>query len=287
MKKFLLVSILFLSGFFSGCFDPDKNSAKLVTLAGQLATTATAPGTDPYTPPAPPPLENGLQIYDEFNFSWNESYSPDGLWCRSSWVATGNNLFTFANAQMLSSYSGATGGVLQLSVTANQLEGGEIQSVGDNGSSFGYGYYEVRMKLTNVSGCCVSFFWIQSPGYGPGEIDIEFLTNENDEWGSTSGTVWYSLHPYGGSDKHYLPFDPSADFHRYGFLWTPTHITFTVDGAAVRTYTDGIPDPAPGYIMANAWTGNPNWGGGPPAQRATSTYDWIKFYPDVTVIPPE
>ncbi len=35
---------------------------------------------------------------------------------------------------------------------------------------------------------------------------------------------------------------------------------------------------AKAYIMMNAWTGNPSWGGGPPSQDATSHYDFVKFY---------
>ena len=45
---------------------------------------------------------------------------------------------------------------------------------------------------------------------------------------------------------------------------------------------------ATGYIMMNTWSsGNPNFGGGPPAQDATSVYDWVKFYPNATSIPAE
>lgn len=233
-------------------------------------------------------------ISEEFDFQWlnGGSDSPDGLWRRSHWVATGNNLFTFDNAVIQSSDSGATGGVLLLTIRAEtsadgHLQGGELQSIGDAGSNCSYGYYETRMKLSNVPDGCVSFFWIQGPSYGPEEIDIEFLTNP-----SNSGTVDYTVHMADASEDHQqlkLDFDPSQAFHRYGFLWTQTLISYTVDGRVVHTVnkaSSAFPSHA-GYIMMNAWSGNPNWGGGPPATDATHVYDWVRFYKDATEVPAE
>jgi hypothetical protein len=37
--------------------------------------------------------------------------------------------------------------------------------------------------------------------------------------------------------------------------------------------------------VMNTWTGNPNWGGGPPAKDATTIYDWVHFYPDASSVP--
>ena len=68
---------------------------------------------------------------------------------------------------------------------------------------------------------------------------------------------------------------------------SPDAISYTVDGQVVQTYSRPACRNIPrnkGYIMVNAWTGNPNWGGGPPAKKATSMYDWIRFYPGATAI---
>lgn len=235
---------------------------------------------------------------EEFDFQWQNdgSYSPDGLWCRSSWPATGNNLFTFNNAIIQSSYPDAKGGVLLLTIQAALStdkscyqcpQGGELQSVGAKGSSFGYGYYEARMQLSSVQDGCVSFFWIQGPSYGPEEIDIEFLTDTQN-----SGTVDYSVHMPNSPEDHQqikLGFDPSQAFHRYGFLWTQTFISYTVDGQIVHTVNkvdNNFPSHT-GYIMMNAWSGSVYWGGGPPAKDETSVYDWVKFYKDATEVPAE
>jgi hypothetical protein len=48
-----------------------------------------------------------------------------------------------------------------------------------------------------------------------------------------------------------------------------------------------IPGTTGGYIMMTTWTGDATWGGGPPTENATSEYDWVKFWPNVTTIPAE
>jgi beta-glucanase (GH16 family) len=242
-------------------------------------------------------LDSGAQtpqIYEEFD-GWTGVTSPDGLWRRAGeWTGTGGNLLTLANSVVTSTHEGEPGGYLELTVSANELVGGEIQTVGAAGSSLGYGYYEVRMKTTDVPGVCVSFFW-KEVDYGPGEIDIEFLTNEPWISSAESGQVHYTIHPdwaaNGTVHTQDLGFNPSHDFHRYGWLWTPQKIEYTVDGVSVKTFTnppsENIVNTEGGYIMMNAWTGNANWGGGPPTEDAVSYYDWVKFWPGATSIPEE
>jgi beta-glucanase (GH16 family) len=231
-------------------------------------------------------------IFEHFN-PWTGTTSPDKLWrIAGSWTGTGGNLLTPANAVLVSTYDTQPGGYLLLTVKANVLEGGEIQTVGTAGSALGYGYYEVRMKVTDVPGTCVSFFW-KEVDYGPGEIDVEFLTNESWITSATTGKVHYTIHPgwdtYGTAFTQDLAFNPSKDFHRYGWLWTPEKLSYTVDGQVVKTFTNppaqNLVNTKGGYIMMNAWTGSATWGGGPPTKDATSAYDWVKFYPNATAVP--
>jgi beta-glucanase (GH16 family) len=225
---------------------------------------------------------NAPTVFQDFE-PWTGNTSPDGIWrIAGVWTGTGGNTLDPANAQLTSTYQGNRGGYLSLISRAGVLRGGEIQTL----FSYGYGYYEVRMKVANVSGVCDSFFWIQSPSYGPAEWDIEFLTNESWLGSGTSGQVHLTLHP-GQTSVLDLGFDPSQDFHRYGFLWTPGSISYTVDGKVVRTFTDSsLNTTAQGFIMMNTWTGNANWGGGPPAKDAITVYDWVKYYKDATSVIP-
>jgi hypothetical protein len=231
-------------------------------------------------------------IFEHFN-PWTGVTSPDKLWrIAGTWTGTGGNVLDPANAVLVSTYDTQPGGYLLLTVKANVLQGGEIQTVGTAGSALGYGYYEVRMKVTDVPGTCVSFFW-KEVDYGPGEIDVEFLTNESWITSPTTGKVHYTIHPNwdtnGTAFTQDLAFNPSKDFHRYGWLWTPAKLSYTVDGQIVKTFTNppaqNLVNTKGGYIMMNAWTGNANWGGGPPTKDATSAYDWVKFYANATEVP--
>jgi beta-glucanase (GH16 family) len=165
-------------------------------------------------------------------------------------------------------------------VAANQLRGSEIQSL----QAYGYGTYQVRMEVTHVPGVVASFFWIEAPNYGPHEWDIEFLTNESWINSANSGIVHLTIHPSNATVALPLPFNPSLAFHDYGFIWTSGKIVFTVDGAAAYTSTNSdLATTATGFIMANTWTGNRNWGGGPPTQQATTIYDWMQYTPEASV----
>jgi len=232
------------------------------------------------------------QIFQEFN-PWTGNTSPDGIWRKNGvWVGTGGNTFDPARCILTSSYSGQTSsGFLTLRSLANSLNGGEIQTL----PKYKYGYYETRLKVTGVGdpannrGLVVSFFIVDYDNSG-WEVDIEFLTNGSWITSANSGQVTFNYHlPFnGGSGVHYhdLPFNPKNDFHRYGFLYQPGRLDWTVDGVIVYTVTNaGFTNPYGAFIMMNSWTGNSNWGGLAPTQDADSVYDWVKFYPDVTSVP--
>jgi len=222
-------------------------------------------------------------VYQEFD-PWTGNTSPDGIWrIAGTWTGTGGNTLEPRNAVLSSTHDGLSSGFLTLISRANVLDGGEIQTI----PTYGYGYYETRMKVTNVPGVCVSFFWKETD-YNEHEWDIEFLTNEPWVGSGTSGTVHYSIHPPDASVPMSLSFDPSKDFHRYGFLWQPGRMDFTVDGKIHKTFTDSsLTTNVKGYIMMNSWTGAASWGGGPPTQDTATVYDWVKFYEGATSIPNE
>lgn len=213
--------------------------------------------------------------------------SPDGVWQRNGvWIGTGGNQMDPARAVITAPCSvGSSPGCISLSMTnsSSPLQGAEIQTLPNPG--YGYGYYETKMKTSAVSGGVASFFLIGAPSYTQPEFDIEFLLN-------TPGTVDFTCHPVDGSSFQYtLGFDPTAAFHRYGMLWTQgsgtATVAFAVDGTIVHSCTGaGNLKPANGeLIMANTWSGNASFGGGPPASTSTTVYDYVQFYPGATSIP--
>jgi hypothetical protein len=216
-------------------------------------------------------------VFQDFTSSLTGVLTSDGLWRISGpWIGTDGNELLPSLAQVVQSYAGMSTGFLELSVPANLTEGSEIQSL----QTYGYGDYQVRMEVTDVPGVVASFFWIQAPNYGPAEWDIEFLTNESWITSTDSGIVHFTIHPSNATKAFPLSFNPSLAFHTYGFDWTPGQITFSVDGTNVFSFTSSdLTTTTTGYIMANTWTGNPNWGGGPPTQEATTIYDWMEYTP--------
>ena len=53
-----------------------------------------------------------------------------------------------------------------------------------------------------------------------------------------------------------------------------------------ETSSGFLPPPDGNFIMMNAWSGNANFGGGPPAQNSTTVYDWVHFTPYGETPPP-
>ncbi len=233
-------------------------------------------------------------VHEPFN-PWTGNTSPDGLFRRDgNWIGTGGNMLSTDEEQLVPTFNGAKGGFFQLKVpggqTATPYKAGEWASTGGlsgtNTQGYGYGYYETRMQVSSTPGVCASFFWIEAPNYGPHEWDIEFLTNESWIGSANSGQVHLTLHPSNATYILQLPFNPSKAMHRYGFLWKSGTITFTVDGKAAYTTSNAdLTTTARGFILANEWTGNPNWGGGPPKADAVTTYDYARFGAGLPAIP--
>jgi beta-glucanase (GH16 family) len=220
-----------------------------------------------------------LLINEEFN-PWSGNISPDGIWQKAGvWYGTGGNELDPARAVLTPAYPGESStGFLNLTITpsTNPLEGAEIQSL----TGYGYGYYEVRMMPSDVSGGVASFFLIGAPDYSYPEFDIEFLLNSHNQ-------VTFSNHPGADTTYYNLSFDPTAGFHTYGILWTPgpdpgvATVAVTVDGVIVHSETSAafVLPPNGVFIMMNTWSGNADFGGGPPTQNSTSVYDWVHFTP--------
>jgi beta-glucanase (GH16 family) len=250
-------------------------AAALILLPASAGAATVARTADQKPPAACMPISKSPLVHQNFH-PWKGTISPDGIWrLNGVWVGTYGNTMDPAHTKMTWDYGTSTSGFLSLSVKANELRGSELQSLTTPG--YNYGYYEGRMQPSSVPGVVDSLFWIEQPNWGPHEIDIEFLTKE---FTSTSGLVHFTLHPSNQTYILTLNFNPSAAMHKYGFLWTPGEVDYYVDGQFVHGFSDSnMKTSAVGYIMANTWTGNPNWGGGPPTSNATSVYDWILFYP--------
>ena len=140
-----------------------------------------------------------------------------------------------------------------------------------------YGYYAVCMKPAKGSGLVSSFFtYTNNPRWD--EIDIEFLGKD-----TTKVQFNYYTDGVGNHEKLYdLGFDAAEDFHVYAFEWKPDSITWYVDGVAVYSVNQDIPE-YPQQIMINIWNciGHDDWTGAldDGALPATAQYKWIAYIP--------
>ena len=227
-------------------------------------------------PPAP-----NLGFIDHFVDAWPGTYSQNGIWIKTgpwSWYHEPSNTTTYVDPENVN----VTDEKLVLAVPANEYEGAQIETID---ADFHYGYYEARIKASAQPGVVNAFFAYRGAD-NENEIDIELLTNE---FGVNTGKVQFVLHPHEGLalDEYSavvdLDFNPSSNFHDYGFAWSASSVDFYVDGQLKKAMplSDGFPVPSrPCKLMLNNWTGgDPDWGGGPPSNSATMEVDWVSFTP--------
>lgn len=163
---------------------------------------------------------------------------------------------------------------------------------------FRYGYFECRAKTMNSKVC--NAFWLYDPlsdqpekkfriGDYSEEIDIFEIFGSLREW---YGTVHCLKTPYlegivnGGveklpekSKKLSLAFDPSADYHVYGFRWTPERLIWYIDGEEVFSrVNDRFHRPL--HIVFDCEVMY-SWVGEPEKAQLPQTYsiDYIRYFP--------
>jgi len=147
-------------------------------------------------------------------------------------------------------------------------------------ASYLYGKFEARLKSNGKEGMLASFFTYNdsNPATPWAEIDIEILGRYTDDVQFntiTAGTVNHVSH-------HFAGFDPAADYHTYGFEWTPDYVAWFVDsvevyrqsGSHIATLNQSQ------KIMMNVW--NPtmeNWAGtwNEAVLPAFAFYDWVRY----------
>jgi len=153
--------------------------------------------------------------------------------------------------------------------------GAEISSTeGD----FLYGSYRSMAKTTTEPGTVNSplFYYLSDTS----EIDVEILSQDNAQH-----FINYTIHENNMGDKTHqiytAPFDPSSGFHEYRFDWTPSGVTYYIDGKPTGvTLTGNVPFQA-GHLLVNHWTlSDPAWGGGPPVNDAFMYVKYIEIYHD-------
>jgi beta-glucanase (GH16 family) len=174
-------------------------------------------------------------------------------------------------------------------VFINDSTEGYLSAAIESKELYSYGTWEVNLKPSSVPGVLNSFYTIDWTYGTQQEIDIEFLTYTFDDG---SGEVSLAVHAAdlpSWSKSVQLDFDPSSDFHTWGFQITPEYIRWFVDGTTLYThnYADHhISITEPYTLKMNVWT-QEAWINGPPEPDVEAVYqiDWLRFTPYGTVSP--
>jgi beta-glucanase (GH16 family) len=134
-----------------------------------------------------------------------------------------------------------------------------------------YGAFFVRSRMTGAGPTGVELLW-PANGSWPPEIDF------NETYGATSGTA-ATVH-YSASNtqiQHALNID-MTQWHTWGVIWTPTSITYTVDGQVWATVTDAsaIPNIAMWLsLQSQTWCAS---GWACPTAPQSLQVDWVTEY---------
>jgi serralysin len=154
-----------------------------------------------------------------------------------------------------------------------------------------YGYFEMKVQLPQGQGLWPAF-WLAT-----GNVEIDVL----EGLGSDTKVPYNALHAPSGSQAvaNYMPTDNG--YHTYGTLWTPSTITYYVDGTEIWKVATPSDMNQPMHIIANLALGG-SWAGLPDSTTpfpAQMNIDYIRAYnlpgvgssglvspPPVTVSPP-
>lgn len=184
-------------------------------------------------------------------------------------------------------------------VFINSSKDGYLSAAIQTREEFLYGRWEARLKPSSVPGVLNSFYTIDWDNTADNnsasdgtkqEIDIEFLTFA---FGKDTGLVHFAVHEQNKKSFQTNPdvpvsFNPSDDFHVWGFDITPDKIEWFVDSQILKTYTycDSFPSVTTPYqLKLNVWS-KENWINGPPQADVETVYliDWIRFTPHSSAV---
>ncbi len=124
-----------------------------------------------------------------------------------------------------------------------------------------HGYFEIEAQLPAGTGLWPAFWLLPQNRSWPPEIDIfEMLGHEPNR-------LYTTVHAQGVSPSaHIEAWTDTAQWHRYGLMWTPSAMTLFIDGASAGGGV--IPTPpgveTPMYMILDLAVGGPGSWPGPP-----------------------
>jgi beta-glucanase (GH16 family) len=122
--------------------------------------------------------------------------------------------------------------------SANSYISAQVDSLGPSKESDQYGEVEASIDMPTAQGVCPGFWMLGDNNIAgsniPGEIDVVEAPTFGDGPGSSSD--FFDLHgtSVNGTTQQYQSEIPqvSPGFHTYAIIWTPTSITWQIDGTS-------------------------------------------------------
>jgi beta-glucanase (GH16 family) len=150
------------------------------------------------------------------------------------------------NSKYLASNAQVSNGDLALSSNVKDHTGSEIKTT----SEYSYGTYLTSMKLNMVPGSIFTQYMYKTYTGGYNNIELTFETKDGINY------VYFGTAVNGKQTRYTykLPFDPSADYHTYGYNWQNGRVDFIVDDISnpVWASTTNVPTQG-GQIVMNQW----------------------------------
>ncbi|MGP8009605.1 MAG: family 16 glycosylhydrolase [Acidimicrobiales bacterium] len=187
-------------------------------------------------------------------------------------------------SQWESSQVVVSGGMLQLNAAQDPALNNEWITGGlcQCGQSQTYGAYFVRSRETGPGPTIVELLW-PTQGWPP---EIDFIETGGVTTDATATNIW-GLDSSGNKEQQQdaITID-MTQWHTWGVVWTPTSITYTVDGQAWGTFTDPseIPSqPMSLHIQQQTWC---SAGFACPTSPESTDVDWVAEYSPNSSSPP-
>jgi beta-glucanase (GH16 family) len=256
-----------------GSFHLSVGTASSAPTAAATASDSPSPGssaggasTDP-----PPGSMPGWQLVYSQDFSgstlppnWGAYQGqpggdPYGQWSKDNVVVSGGALNLMATPDGSGGYS--TGGVMF------------------SGNPQTYGMFLVRMKGDYEPGLQISNILLLWPNSSVWPPEIDFYEDQ----GGTRASYLATVHPGPDGDNsdqvHDSVDSDGTEWHTYGVEWTPTSITFTIDGQPAGAVVQNSGLPAWPDIPMNLALQSENLGPAQPSQSIdTMTVAWVAEY---------
>jgi beta-glucanase (GH16 family) len=206
------------------------------------------------------------------------SYETDftGTALPAGWGAYSGKPGSDPGAQWGLAHAVVSNGMLQLNTYQDPAYGGEWVTGGVSqwGHSQTYGAYFVRSRVTGAGPTNVELLWPVAPVWPP-EIDF------NETGGATVGTsatVHWSANGANNQDQRSDHTVDMTQWHTWGVIWTPTSITYTLDGQVWGTVTvaSEIPNqPMVLDLQQQTWCSS---GFACPTSPQSMDIDWVAEY---------